>query len=163
MALSLDLEGAKALALGIIEQAVYDWRCICNKSVDVTDENKSYRITHVGGFASFYELKRFFKSDWCEWLCSLVKHQDFTPEKILAKLEAEREEAKARGGPRIREKKGPARYEYNGETRTLNEWAKLIGVSRYMLQNRLIAGWTFEEALTGVRKRNEGSQTCIHA
>ena len=39
--------------------------------------------------------------------------------------------------------------EYNGESHTIAEWARIIGVSREMLWNRLNKyGWTVEESLT---------------
>lgn len=37
---------------------------------------------------------------------------------------------------------------YNGETRCLNEWAEVLGVSRDLLRGRLSRGWSIEKTLT---------------
>lgn len=39
-------------------------------------------------------------------------------------------------------------YEYNGESHTLYDWAKIIGVSHDLLRNRIRYGWDIESALT---------------
>lgn len=37
---------------------------------------------------------------------------------------------------------------FNGETKTLSDWALTIGINRLTLQSRLKRGWTIEKALT---------------
>ena len=45
------------------------------------------------------------------------------------------------------------RYTYNGETKTMKQWADTIGISYYTLRNRLDTGWTIDDALEeGVRE-----------
>lgn len=46
-------------------------------------------------------------------------------------------------------------YEYNGETHTLSEWAKVTGIHRATISRRiLVYGWSIERALTEpVRKK----------
>jgi DNA-binding IclR family transcriptional regulator len=49
--------------------------------------------------------------------------------------------------------KGVASYrykflEYNGERRTLRQWASLVGISYCALQQRVLSGWTIERAIT---------------
>jgi len=38
--------------------------------------------------------------------------------------------------------------EFNGETRTISEWARLLGMHRGTLRVRLSVGWSIEDALT---------------
>jgi hypothetical protein len=38
--------------------------------------------------------------------------------------------------------------EYNGEVKTLTDWAELAGIPRYTLHDRLKRGWTIEKSLT---------------
>lgn len=37
--------------------------------------------------------------------------------------------------------------EYNGEKRTISEWAEKLGINRSTLNNRIYRGWTIEKAL----------------
>ena len=46
-------EGVKRLATAIIKQAVDDWRAF--------EKHEAYNQKYNG-------LRRFFKSEWCEWL-----------------------------------------------------------------------------------------------
>ena len=39
-------------------------------------------------------------------------------------------------------------YEYNGESHTLYDWAKIIGTSHDQLRNRIRLGWNIEQTLT---------------
>ena len=40
-------------------------------------------------------------------------------------------------------------YEYNGESHTISEWARILGVDRSLLKDRIIKlGWSIEKALT---------------
>jgi hypothetical protein len=39
-------------------------------------------------------------------------------------------------------------YEYEGQSKTLSQWADVFGVNRKMLQDRIWRGWTIERALT---------------
>jgi hypothetical protein len=46
-------------------------------------------------------------------------------------------------------------YEYNGESHTLYDWAKIMGTSHSLLRNRIRWGWDIEQALTApVRGKN---------
>lgn len=65
-------EGVKRLATAIIKQAVDDWRAF--------EKHDSYNQKYNG-------LRRFFKSEWCEWLCSEI---GIEAKDILSRLEAER-------------------------------------------------------------------------
>jgi len=40
------------------------------------------------------------------------------------------------------------RIEYNGETKTLAQWARLYNINYFTLRNRLERGWSFEHAIT---------------
>lgn len=47
------------------------------------------------------------------------------------------------------------KLKYKGETKTVTQWAKIMGLSRETLKDRINAGWTIEKALeTPVRKIN---------
>ncbi len=37
---------------------------------------------------------------------------------------------------------------YNGETKTVSEWADIIGVSRHTVKTRIFRGWSIEKILT---------------
>ena len=37
---------------------------------------------------------------------------------------------------------------FNGETKCLSEWSRVVGIRRETLQKRLLYGWTIEQALT---------------
>jgi len=43
---------------------------------------------------------------------------------------------------------------YNGETKTMAEWARQVGMNRKVLDRRLRLGWTIEEALTAPVRNN---------
>ena len=62
----------KKLTAAIIAQAVTDWRKL--------EQNDAYN-------QKYNSLRRFFKSEWCEWLCAElgVEAKD-----ILSRLETER-------------------------------------------------------------------------
>ena len=66
------IKRTKTLAAAIIAQAVADWRALEKANV--------YTQKYNG-------LRRFFKSEWCEWLCAElgVEAKD-----ILSRLETER-------------------------------------------------------------------------
>lgn len=38
--------------------------------------------------------------------------------------------------------------EYNGERKTITEWAELLGINRSTLNNRICRGWSVEKALS---------------
>lgn len=42
----------------------------------------------------------------------------------------------------------PITLTYLGETKTLKEWGKTLGISKHCLYGRIMAGWTVEKALT---------------
>lgn len=45
---------------------------------------------------------------------------------------------------------------FNGENHTIPEWSEIIGIKQYVIRNRLIRGWSIENALT----RKVGK--CVH-
>ena len=51
--------------------------------------------------------------------------------------------------------------EYNNETHTISEWAKIIGMSYNTLLNRINHGWTIERALTEPIHNNRGNKKRI--
>lgn len=70
------------LAMCIVVRAVEDWRLLVKKKAwDIVDPRTN---TTLG------ELRRFFKSDWCDFL---MQQFPTTPEQLLAILEAELQEA----------------------------------------------------------------------
>ena len=66
------IKSTKTLVYAIIAQAISDWRKL--------EQANAYTQKYNG-------LRRFFKSEWCEWLCAElgVEAKD-----ILSRLEAER-------------------------------------------------------------------------
>ena len=38
--------------------------------------------------------------------------------------------------------------EFNGEQHTISEWAKILNVSRELIKDRILAGWSIERTLT---------------
>lgn len=45
-------------------------------------------------------------------------------------------------------KRNNHRLEYNGETKTLTQWAEFLGLSRWTISSRLARGWNIEKALS---------------
>ncbi len=37
---------------------------------------------------------------------------------------------------------------FNGETKTIGEWAGIVGISQYAIRKRLKRGWSTSDALT---------------
>ena len=37
---------------------------------------------------------------------------------------------------------------YNGETKTVTEWSRIVGINQFTLFKRLDLGWSIEKALT---------------
>lgn len=66
------------LACGIIEQAVLDWKSLC-------DRNLGKRV-RVPATVNFGELKTFFRSEWCD---VLVQDSSYSPIRMLKRLESE--------------------------------------------------------------------------
>jgi hypothetical protein len=58
---------------------------------------------------------------------------------------------------------GQRTLSYNGETRTLREWAQRMGVSHQVLRYRLDAGWAVEEALSTPIQPRGLSESDFHA
>lgn len=67
-----EIFATKKLASAIVTQAVTDWRNL--------EKEYAYNQKYNG-------LRRFFKSEWCDWLCSEV---GIDAKMILDKLESER-------------------------------------------------------------------------
>lgn len=54
---------------------------------------------------------------------------------------------------------------FNGETKTLSQWAEQLGGTHYLVAMRLKRGWTVEEALTipiGEKRRKEDEFDCCY-
>ena len=62
----------KKLTAAIIAQAISDWRKL--------EQDDAYN-------QKYNSLRRFFKSEWCEWLCAEL---GIEAKDILSRLEAER-------------------------------------------------------------------------
>lgn len=61
-----------------------------------------------------------------------------------------------------RNRRSSRRLTFRGETRTMTEWAELLGLSVWALSKRLNAhGWSVEDALTKPVKRMDRSGLCI--
>lgn len=69
------------LANAIIFKAVEDWRYLCERL-------KKGKTQNANMFVSFKSLRRFFKSEWCAFLCG-----NLDPMLILNRLERERKDA----------------------------------------------------------------------
>ncbi len=72
------------LATAIIKQAVDDWRFLIKRK-------KVIMSTSTGGKISIYEIRKFFKSDFC---CLLIESD---PLEILEQLEKELKAARENG------------------------------------------------------------------
>lgn len=84
--------------------------------------------------AAINELETFFLSDYGQ---AMSKNNG---EKIIAlcKKIAEGKCGEKRVKPLI----------YKGEVKSYNEWARITGLSSYILRNRIRRGWSAEKALT---------------
>lgn len=84
------------LSLEIVKYAVFDWRRLVTSRAWECEKFRSAR--HVWQVpncqCNFTELRRFFKSEWCDFILS-TNQVATTGERILRLLEAELEEAKA--------------------------------------------------------------------
>ena len=55
------------------------------------------------------------------------------------------------------DKRNNHRLTWNGETKTVTEWAEIVGIKKTTIKERLNAGWPVEKALTEpVRQRTRG-------
>ena len=45
--------------------------------------------------------------------------------------------------------------EYNGESLTISEWARKLGIRKDTLRHRLISGWPLEKALSSDKRKYE--------
>ena len=75
------------LAAQIVVYAVNDWRDLI-KAKAWLDERTTKK------HCNFYELRKFFRSDWCAFL--MQDMDNIEPSRLLAILEAELDEAKAK-------------------------------------------------------------------
>lgn len=86
------------LALEVVKYAVFDWRRLV--STRAWENEKFHSPRHVWQVpncqCNFTELRRFFKSEWCDFILS-TNHVSTTGERILKLLEAELAEAKQKG------------------------------------------------------------------
>lgn len=58
-------------------------------------------------------------------------------------------------------RKGTLTITHNGETHTLSQWAKLLGLSEQTLRRRLNSGWSVEKAFT-TKTRNDKKKEAIN-
>lgn len=93
------------LALEIVHRAVLDWRLLIQakawKYEKLPAVANDGRVPHK--YCNFKELRRFFKSDWCELI---LEGAEVTKETILKKLEAELAEAMEKDEQREARKRG---------------------------------------------------------
>lgn len=73
------------IAAEIVIAAVNDWRQLIKSKVWLDDEIRNK-------FCNFYELRQFFRSDWCAFL--MQNFDNIEPTKLLQLLEEELQEAK---------------------------------------------------------------------
>lgn len=74
---------AKDFALGIVEQAVTDWKDMCKK----LPKKKLCKEEIEKRKCMFDELRQFFKSKWCDALCGSIIQR----KRMIAELEAQYE------------------------------------------------------------------------
>lgn len=141
---------------GIILQAVRDWRHLVKLG-------KESAVLGSNGTISLAEIREFFKSDWCAMLCGKIN-----PLFILKRLEKERVDAlngkERKTGKKAKAKAEDIRIEYNGETHTIREWAKITGMTYYVLYARLVTrSWAVDRAFTTpVKIHNINNYTEAH-
>lgn len=75
-------DGYSLLAAEIVIHAIDDWRALIARRA---------WAGHMVYFNNFDELRRFFTSEWCDFL---MQNFDFEPDALLQLLEKELEEAK---------------------------------------------------------------------
>jgi hypothetical protein len=78
-------------------------------------------------------------------LAEWARHFNLDP-----KLIYDRHERGVTGDRLFATKKEAELIEYNGESKTVKEWAKTIGIKEKSLYRRFYLGWTVEQAITGV-------------
>lgn len=81
-------DGARGLAAAIVIQAISDWRQLVRAKAWLDGGELKHK--------NFYELRAFFKSDWCAFL---LEPTGITPRVILQALEKELQEAKEKDEP----------------------------------------------------------------
>lgn len=76
------------LAAEIIIAAIEDWRQLIDNRAWETD-----KYCNTRAYMTFEALRRFFKSDWCDFLAQFF---NIEPARIMEQLEKELQEAKAK-------------------------------------------------------------------
>lgn len=133
-----------------LRKTYYNMKRMCYNS-----KAKSYTNYGAKGITVCEEWRESF-TEFEAW----AKAHDYTPERRLVRLD------KSKGySPDNCRWAAEARREgytitYNGETHSLSEWARIIGISRSTLTQRLDRyGWSIDKALTTpARGHNKGSE-----
>lgn len=86
------LEASALLAADIVSRAVEDWRLLIKKKAWNYTPSRKATDSIPNKHCNFKELRIFFKSDWCDALCSLIS-ENICKETILKILEQELKEA----------------------------------------------------------------------
>lgn len=140
-----DPDGLKMLAVGVVEQAIADWRYILERADDLTDKQKRHTFSksNTRFVLCLDDLETFFRSEQCRILC-----QGVHPDKIITQLEKERLEAIERGPKHNRRGRVSERFvTYNGETISISELSRMFDIAYNTLRVRLSRGMSVEEAV----------------
>jgi hypothetical protein len=146
-----DPDGLKMLAVGVVEQAIADWRYILERADDLTDKKKRHTFSECNKrfVLCLDDLETFFRSEQCRILC-----QGVHPDIIITQLEKERLEAIERGPKHNRRERVSRRFViYNGETISVSALSKMFNIDYDTLRVRLNRGMSVEEAVN--RKRHK--------
>ena len=130
-----------------IKRRCYDKRCVNYKNyggrgIKVCDEwlnsfQSFYDWSVANGFADSLTLDRIdvngnYEPNNCRWVTIEVQSNNRRNNHLLT---------------------------YNGETHTMSEWSSILGIERYILNNRIVAQhWAVERALTTPVKKHKKSQ-----
>ncbi len=100
------------------------------RGISVCEEWKDYQVFHDWAMSSGYkeglsidriDVNGNYEPSNCRWVSKDVQANNTTANKVLC---------------------------HNGESRTMSEWAKILGISYSTLAKRLHDGWSVEKALT---------------
>ena len=126
------------LAIAIIQQAVRDY------------EREYFKTLKRGYWTSeLRKLNTFFNSQWAAFLSS-------------GKAREIRDRTKAKVEKRFKDGKHKVEgckdrrahlLEYNGETKSIIEWSRELGIPSFTISQRLNYGWSIEKALTTKTRR----------
>lgn len=92
-------DGVRALCLAIVAQAVRDYQDLTRRGKTKADRGKTRLYDKR-------EIRKFFRSDWCEWLLEGAGSGELTGEDILERLQKEEQARLASGNPDGKRKRG---------------------------------------------------------